>query len=108
MPTVETDPSKLEEHVHWKVFDESPTVASIPEIGYAGVCKYFKDQATQPERMTRSSKRMAEFLVHDAVPLDKILCVVAKTDGMKDTLHAMMTDSAWDIPVYTMSWCFYG
>jgi len=108
MPTIETDLTKLEDHVHWDVFDEFPVVSAIPDIGYAGVCKWYHNMATPPERMTRSAKRMAEFLVHGAVPLDKIMCIVVKTDAMRATLEGMMAASAWNIPVSTKRGCFYG
>ena len=108
MPTIEIDITKLEDHVYWNVFDEAPMVAAIPDIGYAGVCQYFKNMATPPERMTRSAKRMAEFLVHGAVPLDKIMCIVVKTDAMRATLGSMMAASVWDIPILTQRGCFFG
>lgn len=108
MPTIETDPAKLEDHVHWNVFDEAPMVAAISDIGYAGVCKWYHNMATPPERMTRSAKRMAEFLVHGAVPLDKIMCIVVKTDAMRATLESMMAASAWNIPILTKRGCFFG
>lgn len=108
MPTIETDLTKLEDHVHWNVFDESPMVAAIPDIGYAGVCKWYHNMATPPERMTRSAKRMAEFLVYGAVPLDKIVCIVVKTDEMLTTLGGMMSASAWNIPILTKRGCYFG
>ena len=108
MPTIETDLAKLEDHVHWKVFDEGPMVAAIPDIGYAGVCKWFHDMATPPERMTRSAERMAEFLVYEAVPLDKIMRIVVKTDEMRATLENMMAASAWNIKILTNRGCFFG
>ena len=108
MPTIETDLTKLEGHVHWNVFDDAPMVAAIPDIGYAGVCKWYHNMATPPERMTRSAKRMAEFLVHDSVPLDKIMCIVVKTDAMRATLGGMMAASEWNIPILTKRGCFYG
>ncbi|WP_158524926.1 DUF4433 domain-containing protein [Phaeobacter inhibens] len=108
MPTIETDLTKLEEHVHWNVFDDYPMVAAIPDIVYPGVCKWYHNMATPPERMTRSAKRMAEFLVRGAVPLDKIMCIVVKTDAMRATLGGMMAASAWDIPILTKRGCFYG
>lgn len=108
MPTIETDLNKLEQHVHWTVFDEAPMVAAIPDIGYSGVCKWYHNMATPPERMTRSAKRMAEFLVHGAVPLDKIMCIVVKTDEMRAILRGAMAASAWEIPILTQRGCFYG
>ena len=108
VPTIETDLMRLESHVHWDVFDGSPMVAAIPEIDYLGVCKWYHNMATPPERMTRSAKRMAEFLVHGAVPLDKITCIVAKTDVMQASLVGMMAASAWNIPILTKRGCFFG
>jgi hypothetical protein len=106
MPEVVTDLNTLEEHVHWNMFDESPRVAEIEEIGYQGVCKFFCNTAAS-NRMQRSSMRMAEFLVYEAVPLDKIVCVVAKTDTIGDQLRTMMHASCWNIPIYTKPGCFF-
>lgn len=108
MPTLETDISRLEEHVHWDVFDEPPLTAKIPEVGYGGVCKYFKSAATPPPRQTRSQKRMAEFLVRDVVPLDLIDCIIAKTDQVGDKLRQMMHASAWNIPIHVKPGCYFG
>ncbi len=108
IPTIESDLNRLEQHVHWTVFDEDPMVAAIPGIGYAGVCRWYHNMATPPERMTRSAKRMAEFLVHGAVPLDKITCIVVKTDAVRAALGDMMAASAWNIPILTQRGCFYG
>ena len=108
LPTIEEDLNRLEEHVHWDVFDEFPKVAAIPEIAYSGVCRWFNNMATPHYRMTRSAKRMAEFLVHGSVPLEKIACIIAKTNVMNDTLMEMLAASAWNIPVYTKRGCFFG
>jgi hypothetical protein len=105
LPTIKTGLNHLKTHVHWEVFDEGQRKADIPEIGYQGVCKYFHNL---PSHMTRSSKRMAEFLVHGAVPLDLIECIVAKTDTMRDDLKIIMDASAWSIPIYTNRGCYYG
>lgn len=108
LPVVETDLDRLEDHVHWNVFDEGPFCAHIPEVGYDGVCQIFKSMATPPYRMNRSPKRMAEFLVHDAVPLTHIDCIIAKTDAMRDNLKILMDASAWNIPIYTKRGCYFG
>lgn len=108
LPSIETDLNRLEEHVHWDVFDESPYSAQIPEIGYDGVCTFFKSMATPAYRMNRSPKRMAEFLVQGAVPLEYIDCIIAKTDDMRDKLKIMMDASAWNIPIYTKRGCYFG
>jgi hypothetical protein len=108
MPNVETDLEKIETHIDWEVFDDNPLVAEIPEIGYLGVCQFFKNRTPPATHMTRSSKRMAEFLVCEAVPLNEILCVITKTDDMRDRVEVMIATSDWDIPVYTKRGCYFG
>jgi ssDNA thymidine ADP-ribosyltransferase, DarT len=108
LPTVETDLGRLEQHVSWDVFDEAPLVASIAEVGYGGVCQWYHNMASPPNRMTRSAKRMAEFLVYRAVPLEKITCIVVKSEQMRIAVAAMMSASAWNIPIYTKRGCYYG
>ncbi len=106
-PTLETNLDLLEKHVHWDAFDEAPYTAQIPEIEYRGVCKYFTNTASPASRMNRTPKRMAEFLVHSAVPLDYIECIIAKTDDMRDKLKIMMDASGWSIPIYTKPGCYF-
>jgi hypothetical protein len=106
-PSLETNLERLEEHIHWELFDEGKDKAAIPEIGYNGVCRWFHNMATPPHRMSRSPKRMAEFLVQDAVPLEYIDCIIAKTDAMRDKLKKMMDASDWNIPIYTKRGCYF-
>jgi ssDNA thymidine ADP-ribosyltransferase, DarT len=108
IPQIETNLDRLESHVFWNVFDESLDKASISEIGYMGVCRWFKNMESPAQRMTRSPKRMAEFLVLDAVPLEHVVCIIAKTDIMRDKLLEMMNASAWNIPIYTKRGCYFG
>lgn len=107
IPAVECDIGKLNEHVYWDLFDESPKVADISEIGYEGVCKYFASVASPPERQNRSQKRMAEFLVKDAVPLSYVTCIIAKTPEMQQNLRQMMAVSRWNIPIYAKPGCYF-
>lgn len=106
-PKIETDLGKLESHVDWSVFDEDPIVARIPEIGYGGVCQYFRSVATPAKWHNRSPKRMAEFLVREAVPLQYVSCVVAKSDAMRDNLQAVMDASHWNIPILAKPGCYF-
>ena len=108
LPTIETNLDLIEKHVHWNVFDESLDTAKIPEIGYLGVCRWFHNMASPSYRMTRSSKRMAEFLVHDAVRLDNIGCIIVKTGEMREQLAPIMEDSNWNIPIYVNRGCYFG
>lgn len=107
LPSIETDLGKLEEHVHWNVFDEAPYKAAIPEIGYQGVCSWFHNMATPASRQLRSQKRMAEFLVRNAVPLDLACCIVAKSEAISDNVAKMMAASHWDIPIITKRGCYF-
>ncbi|MEP9399777.1 DUF4433 domain-containing protein [Mesorhizobium sp. KR2-14] len=107
MPTIESNLARLDSHVHWNVFDDAPLAASIPEIGYGGVCKYFKNAATPPERQTRSQKRMAEFLVRHAVPIGIIECIIAKTTNVRDNLTEMIAGSGWNVPIYVKRGCYF-
>jgi len=107
LPSLKNDLDALEEHVHWEVFDEAPYKARIEEIGYTGVCKWFHNMASPSERMTRSQKRMAEFLVRSAVPLGLIDCVIVKSEAIGDKLKYIMDASAWDIPIYVKPGCYY-
>jgi hypothetical protein len=107
MPALECDLAKLADHVHWSVFDDRPLKAKIPEIGYEGVCEYFSSQDSPPERQNRSQKRMAEFLVKDAVPLTHIVCIVAKTPAMQQSLQHVMDASNWSIPIHAKPGCYF-
>jgi hypothetical protein len=107
MPALECDLSKLASHVDWSVFDDTPSVAHIPEIGYEGVCSYFVNQASPPERQNRSKKRMAEFLVKGAVPLSYVACIVAKTQTMQQSLQTVMDASKWRIPIFAKRGCYF-
>lgn len=106
-PTIKTDFSELETHVHWDVFDEKPVEARISEIGYEGVCKYFLNAASPPSRQLRSQKRMAEFLIADAVPLNMVTCIIVKAHKMRDGLNVIMNESTWNIPIYTNRGCYF-
>lgn len=108
LPSIETDLSKLEDHVHWVVFDEAHDKAGIPEIGYPGVNSWFHSMVSPAHRMSRSPKRMAEFLVYGAVPLAFIDCIIVKTDAMRDKLQTTMDASVWNIRIYTKRGCFFG
>lgn len=107
LPIVEDDLGKLATHVHWDVFDDHPMVSQIPEIGYQGVCGYFHNQASPTARQNRSQKRMAEFLVKDALPLSYVTCIVAKTTAILQNLQHIVDDSSWNIPIYAKSGCYF-
>lgn len=43
-PLYENDPNKIDQHIDWALFDESPKMANLPELGYDGVCQYQHDR----------------------------------------------------------------
>ena len=68
-PKFSDDIENLESHVNWPLFDEGPTMARIPEIGYSGACKYANNRDSPAKYQNRKQERMAEFLVGDHFPL---------------------------------------
>lgn len=106
-PTLESNLNNIESHVHWDVFDESPVVAKIREIGFEGVGQFYFNKANPPARMTRSQKRRAEFLVKSSVPLSIIVCIVVISDRIRDELQTVMDASEWSIPIYTKRGCYF-
>lgn len=106
VPEYKNDLSELQSHVEWSLFEEMPTVATIPEIGYNGVCQYFFDRDKPPQHNNRSTKRMAEFMVKDQVPLSYIDCIVTKNEPIKQSLEAWIKASKFDIPVYVKPGCY--
>lgn len=96
-PAYEDDPSKLEDHVDWALFDESPYTAAIPEIGYAGVCRYQFDRDDPPAHQQRSKKRMAEFLVRDCLKMEEVSCIVLKSDEHEREVRSWL--DAADLPI---------
>lgn len=106
IPEIIEDQNQLETHVNWHLFDENWITASIPEIGYNGVCKFFGDMATPVKYQNRKHQRMAEFLVHNSLSLDQVSCIVTPNDAKKDLIQTQMDASAWNIPVHTKSGCF--
>lgn len=106
-PALEQNLDSLEQHVHWDVFDDNPMAGHIPEVGYGGVCQYFKNSDNPPERQLRSQKRMAEFLVKGALSLEYVCCIVAKSAEMRDNLQTTMNASGWNIPILSKPGCYF-
>jgi len=106
IPEIIEDPAQLETHVNWHLFDENNITASIPEIGYNGVCNLFDNKATPAKDQNRKHQRMAEFLVHNSLSLHQVSCIVTPNNAKKDLIQTQMDASAWNIPVYAKSGCF--
>jgi hypothetical protein len=106
IPDFERELSKIDTHINWSLFDESPYKAKIPEIGYGGVCRYFFDR-DDGVHGNRSAHRMAEFMVKDEVPLDYIECIVVGSEKIKAIIEKQIDVSHWDIPVLKKPDCYF-
>lgn len=105
MPTVICDRQQLDAHVNWAQFDEQPITAQVPEIGYDGVCKYFRSEAPGP-RTHRSTERMAEVLVKDAVSIGDFCAIILPDPQMKQSVQSMATNSAFNGLILDKPGCF--
>ena len=85
-PVIKSNYADLATHVNWQLFDEVPLAASIAQIGYNGVCRFFNDR-TEAKYQTRSKARMAEFLVLNSLPVSLISCVVTPNELVQN--HVM-------------------
>lgn len=106
-PRFEADVAKIETHVDWSLFDDGSYAAGIPEIGYTGVTRYFANRDDPPRYQDRARKRMAEFLVRDAIPLSMFDCIITKTDWIKAQVESMMHAAGVDLPVLVKRGCYF-
>lgn len=97
----------LEDLINWSVFDDHPIKAAIPEIGYEGVCFYFKSTASNPLYAERSSQRMAEFLVYQAIPISLLKCIIVINEDAKNVTLAALRNAGIDATVYVKPECFF-
>jgi len=111
LPQISRNLDELEQLIDWKSFDREPRVAKIPEIGYNGACKWFKD--TPNYAMPNSDKpyqTMAEFLVETALPLSFVKCLVINpkaTQRSKSWLESQLKLYNRAIPVYENAEAFF-
>lgn len=107
-PIVVSDINMLESHIDWTMFDEDEFhfAGEIPEIGYRGACKFFYSRATPERYQRRGSIRMAEFLVHTAVPMNTFICVVCPNAQKQALVSNMIQSAGYQLPVYSKPGCF--
>jgi len=99
--------SELEAHVAWPLFDDTPRMAHIPEIGYEGVCSWQHDRDRPIEHQMRSKKRMAEFMVRDRLQMNEVSCIVLKNQTHLAEVQAWVNASLTPMPVYVKPGCFF-
>ena len=97
----------IEPHIKWSLFDDTPRMGIISEIGYRGVCRWFHDNHSNINWINRTKIRMAEFLVQDVFPVDLIECFVIKSTKWEHWLQQQIQSVGKNIPVYVKSGCFF-
>lgn len=87
--------------VAWDLLTEPPRLD--------GFCKFFQNRHQEERYVDRMEKRMAEFLVHDQVPLAQFVRIGVCTPAMKD--HAQAVLDAAGVPLQAevkTDWYFLG
>ena len=107
LPKFDNNLDNLETHIAWDLFDELPIIAAVPEIGYSGVTRYFRNFDSPERYQSRSQKRMAEFLVQDAIPLSMFDCIITKSDWIREEIRRMMKGTGVDLPVHSKPGCYF-
>lgn len=102
-----TSMGQLETVVKWSLFDDPPMSGMIPEVGYKGCCPYFLSKADPERYQDRSPRRMAEFLVKSAVPLNLAECVLTPSAEKKAQVEAVLAAYGINLPVHFKSGCFF-
>lgn len=105
--TYNNNHGELETHVDWSLFDDDPKMGRIPEVGYAGVCRWQHDRDQPIEHQMRSKKRMAEFMVRDHLQMNEVSCIVLKNDTHLEEVEAWVKASNTQIPVYVKPGCYF-
>lgn len=105
--TYNGNPTELETHIEWPLFDDTPRMGHIPEIGYEGVCRWQHDRDQPIEHQMRSKKRMAEFMVKDHLQMNEVSCIILKNRSHLAEVQAWVNASDTQIPVYVKPGCFF-
>lgn len=95
-----TDLARLDA-VAWDLLTEQPRLD--------GFCKYFQNRHQDERYVDRMERRMAEFLVHDRVPLDRFLRIGVCTPAKAAQVQAMLDAAGVPLPVEVKTdWYFLG
>jgi hypothetical protein len=95
-----TDLAKLD-RVAWDLILEAPRLD--------GFCKYFNDKSDPERYVGRREKRMAEFMVHGRLPLDRITRLGVIDKQKAEQVTAILRRGGIDLPVVVMrDWYFLG
>jgi hypothetical protein len=87
--------------VAWDLILEAPQLD--------GFCKYFNDRPSTERYVDRMQKRMAEFLIRERLPLERITRVGVMDEQKADQVTAILQRGGVDLPVVVMrDWYFLG
>lgn len=100
------DPAELTTHIDWSLFDEQPTTGKIAEIEYEGVCRWQHDRDTLSDQ-SRSTKRMAEFMVNGHLKMTEVSCIVLKNSTHLAEIQSWIKATKLDIPVLVKPGCYF-
>lgn len=78
-----------------QIFDDLGLLDSVVDWPLMAA-RMWNNTADDPDRMRR---RMAEFLVHESVPLSCVAGIVVRTEGMKEQVESLLTASGVRLPV---------
>lgn len=106
LPVVIADQNQFETHIKWLHFDDTPRTAEIPEINYEGVCRYFNSSPTPGPRHHRSTERMAELLVKDAVSINDFCAIVLPTQKALIAAQALARENGYQGVIVCRPECF--
>jgi hypothetical protein len=106
-PNYENRQNKLDEHISWSLFDDTPRTALIPEIGYDGVCQWQHDRDEPVRFQQRSKRRMAEFMIKDHLRMTEVSCIMLKSLKHVKAVQSWVNASGMEIPVYAKPGCYF-
>ena len=96
-----TDLSLLESSVDWQTMTETPRLD--------GFCKYFMNSHANPRYVDRGSKRQAEFLIKEQIPLNWMTRIGVINSIRAQEVNAILTRNGVNLAVDVMTdWYFLG
>lgn len=107
MPSLTNCLDAIESQIDWTLFDEHLISGLIVEIGYTGCTTWQHNRDEPPRYQNRKQKRIAEFLVKDAVPSQMFDCIVTKSTSIKGAVEIMIEAFDMNLPVYLKPGCYY-
>lgn len=97
--TFDNDPANLGQVVPWHI------ITAAPQLD--GFCQYWQNSHARPEWSQRMEQRMAEFLVHQSVPLNVFKRIGVYNQAAHLRVQSILQHAGLTIPVHIMpAWYF--